>query len=144
MSDSPVVQTDGTTLSKFDKQTVRIQFKDGANVNLAEATQIRDKAFTLFPDRKFLAFIDATGIYGNVTPEALRFFARDEKLISKRMAQAILVNNLPLKILANFYIRVIRPAREAKIFSKLEDAKTWLSERKHLVEEESTIEDQSI
>ncbi|PCH92558.1 MAG: hypothetical protein COB85_08030 [Bacteroidetes bacterium] len=134
MSDSPVVQTDGTTLSKFNEDTIRIKFKDGANVNLEEAIEIRDQSFLLFPDRKFLALVDASKIFGNVSPEALKFFAQDELLISRRMAQAIVVDNLALKILANFYLRVMQPKREAKIFSKEEDAISWLSERKHLLE----------
>ena len=135
MSISAVQDTDGASISKFDEETVLIKFKDGANVMQAEAVQIRDKSFDLFPEKKFLALIDARNIFGTIAPDAMNFFAKDKELTSRRMAQAIVVNNLPLKILANFYLRVKKPAREAVIFSQLEDAVTWLSERKHLVAE---------
>ena len=51
------------------------------------------------------------------------------------MAQAIIVNNLPIKILAKFYLRVVKPVREAKIFGNIEDATVWLAEKKHLLED---------
>lgn len=134
MSNSPVLDSDGASISKFDEETVLIKFKDGANVLLNEAIEIRDKSLELFPEKKFLALIDATGIFGTIAPDAMSFFARDKELTKRRMAQAIVVDNLPIKILANFYLRVKKPAREAVIFSKIDDAKIWLAERKHLVE----------
>ncbi len=134
MSISPVLDSDGASISKFDEETVLIKFKDGANVRLDEAIEIRDKSMVLFPEKKFLALIDATGIFGTIAPDAMNFFARDKELTKRRMAQAIVVDNLPLRILATFYLRVKKPAREARIFNKIEDATRWLAERKHLVE----------
>jgi len=112
-----------------------IRLKNGASVDLEEAIRIRNLAFAIFPDRKFLTLIDASNVFGNASPEALRYFAKEKELINRRMAQAIIVNNLPIKILAKFYLRVVKPVREAKIFGNIEDATVWLAEKKHLLED---------
>lgn len=133
MSDFPIADTEGTTISKFDDETIMIRFKDGFNVQLKEAIEIRERSFEFFPGKKFLTIIDVTNIFGTVSPDAMQFFARDKKLTSRRMAQAIVVDNLPIKILANFYVRLKKPVREAKIFNEIEGAKKWLAQRKHLL-----------
>ena len=122
------------TLSKVNEYTINIRFNDGFNVGLDDAIAVRDAALELFENRKFLAIIDARNIGGAIGKRASNFFARDEKLASYRMAQAIVVNTLALKLVARFYIKISKPRREAKIFNDYEEALEWLETKKHLLE----------
>lgn len=41
-------------------------------------------------------------------------------------ASAVVVNSLPYKLIANFYLQFNKPKRPYKVFSNEEDAITWL------------------
>ena len=120
-------------LSKYDDEIIHIKFKNGSEVKLEDAIELREKSIKMFEGKRFLALVDASNILGSMTNEARNFFAKDEKLASHRMAQAIVVNNLALSLLANFYLRVNRPIREARIFKEKSNAVKWLETKKHLL-----------
>ena len=127
------IDTESATISKFDDDIVQIRFKDGIHLVLDEAKVIGDAAIDVSDGNKFLALIDATKIFSTMAPDAMEYFTHNRELINLRMAQAIVVDNLPIKLIANFYIRVKKPAGAVKTFGKLEDAISWLSDRRHLV-----------
>ena len=122
------------TVLKLTDQIVLIRFKDGVNVELEDAVNLRDTCIELFGEEKFLALIDARNMEGSVDKKASNYFAQNEKVVTQRMAQAIVVNTLALKLLARFYIMVNKPKREVKICTEIEEAMVWLDTKKHLLE----------
>ncbi len=58
--------------------------------------------------------------------EAQKYAARLED--KDVLAQAIVVDNLAQRLLANFYIKVNRPGRNVKVFSSLVVGMAWLDE----------------
>lgn len=60
-----------------------------------------------------------------LTPDA-RDNAKDIEHDSPVAASAIIVKNLPSRIIANFYVKVVRPRINHKIFGNVADAAKWL------------------
>lgn len=58
--------------------------------------------------------------------EAREFHASSKPLLAIRKAEAILVNSLGLRVLANFYNKVNRPPNPVKVFNKEDEAIKWL------------------
>ena len=122
------------TVEKLNDQVVLIRFRDGFYVELNDAISIGEAALELFEGRKFVALIDARNIGGTVDKEASNYFAQNEKLAAHRMAQAIVVNSLALRLVARFYIMINKPLREARVFDTIEEAMEWLETKKHLLD----------
>ncbi len=124
---------DCATIWKLNDDILLIRFKDGFDLNLQDAVEVRDASIELVNGGKFLTLIDGRNISGSLGNKASKYFAQNEKLAAHRMAQAIVVNTLALKMVVRFYIKLNAPRREAKIFNHVEDALEWLETKKHLL-----------
>ncbi|PCH92557.1 MAG: hypothetical protein COB85_08025 [Bacteroidetes bacterium] len=133
MSVPETVDTDTSSISKFDEHIVEVKFKDGAHVKYRHARELGEATLEISGREKFLLLIDATDIFGIIDPEAMDYFTTNEELVKLRMAQAMVVNSLPIRLIANFYMRVKKPPGEVKIFANRKDALVWLSDHRHLV-----------
>ena len=122
------------TLWKLDESILLIRFIDGFNLNLEDAIAVRDASFELSEGKKFLTLIDARNIGGSLGKRASEYFAQNEELSARRMAQAIVVNTLALKLIVRFYMKINKPRREAQTFDNVEEALVWLESKKHLLE----------
>jgi len=58
--------------------------------------------------------------------EVREFHASSAKLIEIRKAEAILVNNLGLRMLANFYNKINKPSNPVKVFTDEASAIKWM------------------
>jgi len=122
------------TLHKVSAHIVNIRFTDGIDITLEDAIAIRKAAIGLFDGQKFLVLVDARNISGTLGKRAGKFFASDDELYKHAMAQALVVNTLGIKLIANFYIMFNQPRREARIFDDVQEALEWLETKKHLLE----------
>jgi len=59
--------------------------------------------------------------------EAVKLSCSEKGSIYK-LVDAFVISSLPQKLIANFYIRVIKPVTPTRFFTKLEDAEKWLAE----------------
>jgi hypothetical protein len=59
--------------------------------------------------------------------EAIKLSCSQEGCIYK-LADAFVISSLPQKLIANFYMRVVKPFVPTRFFTKREDAEKWLSE----------------
>ncbi|PCH92559.1 MAG: hypothetical protein COB85_08035 [Bacteroidetes bacterium] len=122
--------TQAATVSRFDDETIMLKISEGANIKVPEVTEFRDRILELASQKKFLLLIDISDVFFSSSNEAMKVFSQDSELVKLRVAQAIVVDNLAIKLLANFYIKVARPPGEAKLFKRMSEAVSWLSEQK--------------
>lgn len=76
--------------------------------------------------RPFL--IDTRDARGTYSLEAMRKLAKDPEIVRIRKAQAIIIDSLPNRLLANFYVKFHKPANPIKIFEKENEALQWLKQ----------------
>jgi hypothetical protein len=128
-------ELDCATLWKLNNEVILVRYKDGANLELEDAVEVRDAFIELAGGRKFLGLVDARNMGGTLGRKASDYFAKDEKFNTLMMAQALVVNNLALTLIARFYIMISNPISEARIFKNIEESLDWLETKKHLLED---------
>lgn len=76
--------------------------------------------------KKMLVYIHTYNFMA-ITPEA-REYAATKEASQFTLANAVLVDSLPKKILFNFYMKINKPVVQTKGFSTKESAMNWLKE----------------
>ena len=116
------------SLYKIDEKTLCLIYKSDVNFKLKDAIETNNAIFKMANGKPYTVLVDGRGVYGNITNEARNHFVIDPKTKDIRLAEALLIDNLPARIFANFYIKVNKPNNPVKIFSKKQKAVEWLNE----------------
>lgn len=101
--------------------TYLLQFED----DLVDAIEIDGAFIQLVNNKKFSVILDTRNKYSSITNEARHFFATDPNILPLRRKIAIVVNNMPTKLLANFFIQFNKPQTPTKLFTDYEKAIEW-------------------
>ncbi|MDZ4752603.1 MAG: hypothetical protein SGI87_13380 [Flavobacteriales bacterium] len=113
-------------ISLRDDGIIRFQFHKNAVVDINAAFDyvkiIRELSHGI--PRAFL--LDTRDTFSNHTSEARQYMGRNAEALEFRIADAILVNSLPLRIVGNFYMKFDTPLHPVQIFKQEADAITWL------------------
>ncbi|HQQ95467.1 MAG TPA: hypothetical protein PLQ93_13015 [Bacteroidia bacterium] len=109
-------------------ETLNILFfrvKQDIEVDVKEIEEMIRYARELMGDKKHLCVVDfGTSVMS--TAEARVRYAESEYIRRYRLADAFLVKSLPIRIVANFFIRVTRPKIKTRLFTSEEEAVDWL------------------
>lgn len=103
---------------------VVIEFGDHVDLDVKEARELVQATKELAGGKKVL-IVNIAGKQTTAT-SAARNFAASPEAIEYTLAEAYVVNNLPQKIIANFYINFHKPLVPTKIFNNAEAAIVWL------------------
>ncbi|MDI1234340.1 MAG: hypothetical protein PSX81_08665 [bacterium] len=115
------------TLSMLDDRTLFLEFNDEVIIDL-EAIKLIDKnCDALVAGRKLKRLVIA-GKNTLITKEARVFGqVKSKEMRNIVIAEAVVVNTLPQKMVANFYFAFIKDFYPAKFFTDINKAKEWLS-----------------
>ncbi len=105
-----------------------IVFKTKVQFELNDAIEVDDYTYDWVQGKPFVTLVDGRNIRSNITHEAREYFAKHEKITRIRKGQAIVVNNLHTKLLANFYMNFHKPSNPIKIFTDYDKAYNWVKE----------------
>ncbi len=125
----PLVNKLVKSIQMIDQQTVELVLNDKILIDLNGIKAVVDyfeKYTKGEPFKRLIVTAPATSI----TKEA-RFFWHKVSTENKNVviSEAILVHNLPQKMIANFYFNCIKDRYPTKFFTNLEKAKDWLKEQ---------------
>ena len=121
-----IVKTSVGIIEKYNQYTGWLKFNKMAQVNIEEAMEIRNKGMEMFNHAKYMMVIDTRETNANGSMEALNYLAMDEKLNELCIAQAIIVDNLAVSLLANFYVSIMIKNSNVKLFKNEAQAIQWL------------------
>lgn len=116
------------TLYKLSEYSLCLIYKSDINFKLQDAIETNDTIYRMMNCKPYTILVDGRGVYGNITNEARNHFVTDPKTKYIRRAEALLIDNLPARIFARFYIKVNKPNNPVKIFGHKEKAMNWLEE----------------
>ncbi|MDO8999859.1 MAG: hypothetical protein Q7W45_08855 [Bacteroidota bacterium] len=103
---------------------IKIEFKEVEELKLDHVIDIFNIIQPLAPVKKCLILISLAN-YINPSVEVREFWAAKERN-EISLAEAILINNLPMTLIVNFYLNINKPQRPTKIFKNETDAIDWL------------------
>lgn len=114
------------TISYDNQKVLLVKFKDGVEVDINEITNLVKESLNLVNEQSFYLLVDARDILSNMDHEARKYFAEHKEYNRLNIAQAILVNNMPIRLLAMAYYRLYPHKNPVKIFTDPDKAKEWL------------------
>jgi hypothetical protein len=97
---------------------------EGAHVDLKEVDENLHAILKLAEEVRYAVLVDARATC-TITPEAMEYSKRPESY-RLLIAQAIVVDSLPNRLIANFIIKFHKPAAPTKLFSNNKDGIAWL------------------
>jgi hypothetical protein len=136
------------TIDSVTTSVCRIELKEGnlifihlfenASIEIPEVEEMYKNLNTLVNNEPH--YLVVVPSHGNTSSQEARKYAAElkEKNI---IAEALIVNSLGIRILANFYIKVNRPKQKIRTFSNIASALTWINSQR---EESKTTTSKSI
>ena len=103
---------------------VEIHVHENADIGEKECKDIM-KAYEQILEPKRYPLLHMVGNYVTMDKEAREFSSSEEGLRFSK-AEAFVINSLPHKILANFYMKVNKPSVPTKFFGTKQEAVAWL------------------
>jgi hypothetical protein len=122
------IDLEKSVISLFDNKIVKIRFKDGVDFILEDAIIANQTMFDLVEGKPFLSLVDTINVRGQISKDAMEHFAKDPLTKGVRVAEAIVVNSLHNRILANFYLKFTKSHNPVRVFNNMDKAIIWLIE----------------
>lgn len=116
------------TITLFSNRIVKIRFKDKVDFELEDAIEANQTMYDFAEGKPFLSLVDTINIRSQMSNDAMNHFAKDPLTKGVRIAEAIVVNSLHNRILANFYLKFIKSHNPVKVFNNMDKAIAWLLE----------------
>ncbi len=122
------INSEKTIVSLIENNIIHIHLKSNQEIALNDAQEILESMGIVGGGKKYPVFIDA-GEFVSVDDDVRSFSASKVGNIYT-VADAIAIDNVAQKLLANFYLKNDHPKVPTKIFSNKHDALAWLREFK--------------
>lgn len=120
------INSEKAIVSLIENSIIHIHLKSNNEIALTDAQEVVESMRIVGEGKKFPVFIDA-GEFVTIEDEVRSFSASKAGNIYT-VADAIAVDNIAQKLLANFYLKNDHPKVPTKIFNNKHDALAWLQE----------------
>lgn len=122
-----VIKLESVDISLQDDSYLRVKFKPVDRViDLEDIQKQYQVIFRLTHSRKMPVLLDARDALPRFSNEAMNFAAKDPAIAPYRKAEAILVNNLAARLIAQVYYLFHKPSNPLRVFTSEAAALKWL------------------
>lgn len=120
------IDLEKSVITLYDNRIVKIRFKDMVDFNLEDAIEANRTMYDFAEGNPFLSLVDTINVRSQMSTQAMAHFAKDPLTKGVRIAEAIVVDSLHNRILANFYIKFVKSHNPVKVFNNMDKAIAWL------------------
>lgn len=114
------------TITREEGNLIRFRFNEHANFDVTEAREYVQCVVSLAEGDKCRLLLDTRGSFATATEAARKLAGNNEELRDIRIAEALIVDSLHIRILANFYSKFDAKDFPIKIFNSEDKALRWL------------------
>ncbi len=124
------IDLDKSVITLYDNWIIKIKFKNGVDFTIKDAIIANQTIVDIADKHCFLSLVDSTQVRSNISKDALDHFAKHPITKGLRLAEAIIIDSLHNRILANFYLKFTKSHNPVKVFNNedFETAINWLLE----------------
>src|SRR3989338_4796867 len=122
------IDLEKSVITLYDNRIVKIRFKNMVDFVLDDAIIANQTMFDVADGNPFLSLVDTLDVRGQISNDAMNHFAKDPLTKGVRIAEAIVVDSLHNRILANFYLKFVKSHNHVKVFNNMDKAIAWLLE----------------
>jgi len=119
------VELDCGLIEKINDNVIMTTYKTSVVVEVEDAMKVDEAYSDLSEGRRVFSIVNVAGIHSSMTNEAQAFLSKDAKMVPNIVAAGIVVTNLPIRILARFFISKHKPPYPTKIFASTNEALRW-------------------
>lgn len=112
------------SISAVEFPVIRIEYADDAVISLHECRSLTKTVYSQYGNVR-LGVIHVAG-KSTTIEENVREYLAERSRSGLKFAEAFVIRNLNQRILANFYLRIFRPACPTEVFSCEDDAVRWV------------------
>ncbi|NQX97735.1 MAG: hypothetical protein HRT73_07630 [Flavobacteriales bacterium] len=113
------------TISLDKERVLLIKYKDGVYVDIDEAEKIMEATVEIVGKTNFYLIVDARDILSSLDHNSRKFMSEHE-VNEFNIAQAIIVNNMPIRLLANFYLKFYKHNNPIRVFTDIDEGRKWV------------------
>lgn len=111
----------------YTNQIVCYEFYDDIFIEIEDVKELAQATEELTGGIIPVLNLSITGQRNNISTEAFSFNVHKELNIKqKTLAEAVVIDNLATRIMANFYYKVVKKDHVVKVFDKKKEAINWL------------------
>lgn len=114
------------TMSFDNISLITTRFKNGVDVDIEEIKLLTDWTLEVTNNKPFYLLVDARDILSSMDHKSRKYFSEHKKYNELNIAQVIVVNNMPIRLLASAYYKLYTHQNPIKIFTEIEPAQEWL------------------
>jgi len=118
------------TIELLSDDVILIQYLEDYAVEIDDVKELDVKLSNYLKGKKIYTITDFSNQFNSFSKEAQQFLAKEGKVIALLLASAVVINNLPTRLLARFFMRFHKPNYPVKIFANISNAKDWIAELK--------------
>ncbi|UKN01098.1 hypothetical protein K6119_15310 [Paracrocinitomix mangrovi] len=116
-------------IALLDSGIIQIRYKADYEVELKDVMEV-EKVFIDFSESaEIFCLMDTSGRFNIFSKEAQKFLSNEASIVreNKLKGSAVVIDNLPNRIIAQFFSKFYKPQFPMKIFSSQEEGMKWLS-----------------
>lgn len=112
---------------------VALTYKSNYEVELLDVKELEQAFISLSNNGDIYCLMNTSGRFNQFTNEAQKYLSKEAVIIKgdKLKCSAVVIDNLPYRLLARFFLNFHKPNFTMKLFSNKGEALTWL--RKEMV-----------
>jgi len=118
------------TITLVAENVIKVSYKTGVNIEIEDVKEIDIACQELSKNQHFYCLTIAIEIYSNMTNEAQKYLSHEAAVANRILGSAIVLSNLPIRILARFFIQFHKPKYPTKIFNSEKEAFKWFQKLK--------------
>lgn len=120
------------TIELLDSGIISIQYRSDFKVELKDVKEVEKAFISLSKGEDIYCLMDTSRRLNNYTVEAQNFLSKEASIVKdgKMKCSALVIDNLPNRLLARFFKNFYKPSFAMKIFRNQMDAKEWLMSKR--------------
>jgi hypothetical protein len=123
------LKTYNSEINLDERGFLRIAFNDTDDeIDFDEIKQQIDACYIISEGKPIPVLIDVRNGKKNLSPEARNYAGKQNPYKHLKLAEALLINSLAQRIMANFFIKFNKHHHPSKVFTREETAVKWLLE----------------
>lgn len=121
---------DSAEIALLDSGIIVLKYKPDYEVELEDVKQVEQALIELSSNGDIYCLMDTSGRFNSFSNEAQKFLSREASIVEnkKLKGSALIIDNLPNRLLVKFFSSLFKPKFPIKIFSNQEEGLIWLEE----------------
>ena len=125
---SALVNIDCAEIELLNSGIISIRYKSDYEVGLKDVKEVEQVFISMSKGGAIYCLMDTLGRYNNFTEEAQKFLSKEASIVKDRKLKcsAVIIDNLPYRILIRLFTKFLRPPFKIKAFGSKDAATVWL------------------